>query len=384
MENKKHNNEQKIKNKDAKNVAFNNINNSDINISSENKKMDISSDDKKTDKVSESKKTEKPNKSSFIGKEALLISHSPHIWSGFSTSKIMYIFLISLIFPTASAIYFFGLKALWIIIASTASAVLTEFIIKKARKKKFIMDGSAMITGLLLALTLPPRTPIWMVVIGSVFSIAIAKEAFGGIGYNIFNPALAGRAFIAICFPVEMTSWYLPWDFSVDAVTSATPLSESFVQEGSKAALYKDMFFGNIGGSIGETSVFLLLLAFVFLVIFKIIDWKVPLIYIGTVAIFSLIWKEDVLFQVLAGGLIFGAIFMATDYVTTPVTSLGRAIFALGCGLITFVIRKFGAMPEGVCFSILIMNGFTPLIDRYVLPKPFGFIKEKAKAKTKS
>jgi electron transport complex protein RnfD len=315
----------------------------------------------------------------IYGEPELLISYSPHIWSGFSTSKIMYIFLASLIFPTASAIYFFGLRALWVIIASTVTAPLVEFIIKKVRKKKFIMDGSALITGLLLALTLPPRIPIWMVVVGSAFSIAIAKEAFGGIGYNIFNPALAGRAFLAICFPVEMTKWYLPQNIGADAITSATPLSEGFVFEGSKMALYKNMFFGNTGGSIGETSALLILIAFLLLVIFRIIDWKIPVIFVATVAVFSLLWGDDVLFQVLAGGLMFGAVFMATDYVTTPVTGIGKTIFALGCGLITFVIRKFGAMPEGVCFAILIMNGFTPLIDRYVRPKPFGFVKEKPK-----
>ena len=307
---------------------------------------------------------------------SIVISHAPHIWSGFSTSKIMYIFLASLIPPTIAAIYFFGIRAFWIILASTLTAPITEFIIKKVRKKKFIMDGSALITGLLLALTLPPRIPIWMVVIGSAFSIAIAKEAFGGLGYNIFNPALAGRAFLAISFPVEMTKWYLPRNFAPDAVTSATPLNESFVYEGSKIVLYKNMFLGNIGGSIGETSALLILIAFIFLIAFKIIDWKVPLIYIATVALFSFLWGDDVIFQIIAGGLIFGAVYMATDYVTTPVTNLGRVIFAIGCGLITFVIRKFGAMPEGVCFSILIMNGFTPLIDRYVKPKPFGYIKE--------
>jgi len=309
----------------------------------------------------------------------LLISHSPHIWSGFSTSKIMYVFLASLMLPTASAIYFFGLKALWIIIASTFTAALVEFIIKKIRKKRFVMDGSALITGLLLALTLPPRIPIWMVVVGSAFAIAIAKEAFGGIGYNIFNPALAGRAFLAICFPVEMTKWYLPQNFGADAITSATPLSEGFVFEGSKTALYKNLFFGNTAGSIGETSALLILVAFLILVILKITDWKIPVIFVATVAVMSLLWGDDVLFQVMAGGLMFGAVFMATDYVTTPVTGIGKSLFALGCGLITFVIRKFGAMPEGVCFAILIMNGFTPLIDRYIRPKPFGFVKEKPK-----
>jgi electron transport complex protein RnfD len=283
--------------------------------------------------------------------------------------------------PSAAAVYFFGLRAFWIMLASTVTAVLVEFVIKKARKKNFKMDGSALITGLLLALTLPPRIPIWMVVIGSAFSIALAKEAFGGLGFNIFNPALAGRAFLAISFPTQMTKWFLPGNFAPDAVTSASPLGEGFVMEGTKANFYKDLFFGNIAGSIGETSALLIIIACVILIIFRIIDWKIPVVYVATVIVMSLIFGEDVLFQILAGGLLFGAVFMATDYVTSPITPLGKIIFAAGCGLITFIIRKYGAMPEGVCFAILVMNGFTPLIDRYIKPKPFGYVKPvKAKA----
>lgn len=319
-------------------------------------------------------------KDSIIVRENNFISQSPHIWRGISSAKIMYIFFASLIFPSVAAVYFFGLRAFWVMFSSTVTAVLIELIIKKARKKNFKMDGSALITGLLLALTLPPRIPIWMVVIGSAFSIALAKEAFGGLGYNIFNPALAGRAFLAISFPTYMTQWYLPGSFGVDAVTSASPLGESFVIAGSKMDLYRDLFFGNVAGSIGETSAMLIIIAGILLIAFKIIDWKIPLVYVATVVIMSLIFGEDILFQVMAGGLLFGAVFMATDYVTSPVTGPGRIVFAFGCGLITFLIRRFGAMPEGVCFSILIMNGFTPLIDRYIRPKPFGFVRpEKTK-----
>jgi len=319
------------------------------------------------------------NKKVVIAKrEDILISHSPHMWRGFSISKIMYIVVIALLFPTGAAIYYFGYGALWTIIASTATAVLTEFVIKKLRRRKFIMDGSAVITGLILALTLPPRMPIWMVVIGSAFSIAIAKEAFGGLGYNIFNPALAGRAFLSVCFASHMTTWTLPAKFSSDAVTCATPLSGSFVHEGSKLMLYMDLFFGNTGGSIGETSALLILVGAVILLTFRIIDWKVPLVYIGTVALGSFLLGEDVAFQVLAGGLMIGAFFMATDYATSPVTGYGRMIFAFGTGILTILIRRFGAMPEGVCFSILIMNAFTPLIDKYLKPKPFGYQKKKA------
>ncbi|TET14073.1 MAG: RnfABCDGE type electron transport complex subunit D [Actinobacteria bacterium] len=310
----------------------------------------------------------------------ILISHAPHIWRGFSTSKIMYIVVAALLFPTAAGIYFFGYYAIYIILASIITAVLTEFVIKKLRKKRFIMDGSAVITGLLFALILPPRLPLWMVVIGTFFSIAVAKEAFGGLGYNIFNPALAGRAFLSVCFPKEMTTWVLPPHFNYDAVTGATPLSESFIYPPDKLSLYKDLFFGNIGGSLGETSAMLILIGAAVLFAFRIIDWRIPTFYIGTVALGSLLMGKDVLFQVLAGGLMVGAFFMATDYVTSPVTGNGRIIFGVGVGVLTVLIRNFSSMPEGVCFSILIMNAFTPLIDKYLRIKPFGFQKKKKNA----
>ena len=309
-------------------------------------------------------------------KDNILISHAPHIWRGFSTSKIMYIVVAALLFPTAAGIYFFGYYAIYIILTSIITAVLTEFIIKKLRKKKFIMDGSAVVTGLLLALTLPPRLPLWMVTIGVFFAIAVVKEAFGGLGYNIFNPALAGRAFLSVSFPREMTTWVLPPHFNYDAVTGATPLSESFVYT-DKLSLYKDLFFGNIGGSLGETSAMLILIGAAVLFAFRIIDWRIPAFYIGTVALGSLLMGKDVLFQILAGGLMIGAFFMATDYVTSPVTGNGRIIFAVGLGILTVLIRNYSSMPEGVCFSILIMNAFTPLIDKYVRIKPFGFIRKK-------
>ncbi|MBA7612216.1 Proton-translocating ferredoxin:NAD(+) oxidoreductase complex subunit D [subsurface metagenome] len=310
----------------------------------------------------------------------ILISHAPHIWRGFSTSKIMYIVVAALLFPTAAGIYFFGYYAIYIILASIITAVLTEFVIKKLRKKRFIMDGSAVITGLLFALILPPRLPLWMVVLGAFFSIAVAKEAFGGLGYNIFNPALAGRAFLSVCFPKEMTTWVLPPHFNYDAVTGATPLSESFIYPPDKLSLYKDLFFGNIGGSLGETSAMLILIGAAVLFAFRIIDWRIPTFYIGTVALGSLLMGKDVLFQVLAGGLMIGAFFMATDYVTSPVTGNGRIIFGVGLGVLTVLIRNFSSMPEGVCFSILIMNAFTPLIDKYLRIKPFGFQKKKKNA----
>ncbi|MBC7334218.1 MAG: RnfABCDGE type electron transport complex subunit D [Actinobacteria bacterium] len=309
----------------------------------------------------------------------LLISSSPHIWRGLSTNKIMYLVVVALLFPTGAGIYFFGYHAIWIIVSSVITAVVTELVIKKLRRKKFVMDGSAVITGLLFALILPPRIPIWMVVVGSVFCIAVAKEAFGGLGYNIFNPALAGRAFMTVCFPGEMTTWILPSFFGSDAVTGATPLGESFTWEMDKLTLYKNLFIGNRAGSLGETSVMLILIGAILLLAFKVIDWRIPVFYLGTVALGSFLLGEDVIFQLLAGGLMLGAFFMATDYVTSPVTANGRIVFGVGAGLLTVAIRYFGAMPEGVCFSILLMNAFTPLIDRYIKPKPYGYVRMRKK-----
>ncbi|MCJ7665876.1 MAG: RnfABCDGE type electron transport complex subunit D [Actinobacteria bacterium] len=310
----------------------------------------------------------------------MLITHAPHIWRGFSINRIMYIVVVALLFPAGAAVYFFGYYSIILIAVSIVTAVLTEYIIKKLRHKRFIMDGSAVITGLLFALILPPRLPIWMTVIGAAFSIAIAKEAFGGLGYNIFNPALAGRAFLSVCFPPEMTTWVLPTYFNMDAVTGASPLGESFVMQSDKLALYKNLLFGNISGSMGETSALLILAGGIILLIFRIIDWKIPVLYLGTVALGSLILGTDIIFQLLAGGLMIGAFFMATDYATSPVTGNGRIIFAVGLGVLTVLFRNFGPMPEGVCFSILIMNAFTPLIDKYIKPRPFGYQGKKKNA----
>jgi Na+-translocating ferredoxin:NAD+ oxidoreductase subunit D len=306
----------------------------------------------------------------------ILISHAPHIWRGFSTSRIMYLVVIALLFPAAAAVYFFGYYAVYLMLICIVTAVLTEFVIKKLRKKRFIMDGSAVITGFLLALTLPPRLPLWMAALGSLFAIAIVKEAFGGLGYNIFNPALGGRAFLSVCFSKEMTTWVLPPYFNYDAVTGATPLSENFTYGADKISLYKDLFFGNTGGCLGETSAMLILIGALILIIFHIIDWRIPVFYIGTVALGSFIMGKDILFQILAGGLMIGAFFMATDYVTSPVTRNGRIIFGVGLGILTVIIRNFSNMPEGVTYSILIMNAFAPLIDRYIRVKPFGFYKK--------
>jgi electron transport complex protein RnfD len=233
------------------------------------------------------------------------------------------------------------------------------------------MDGSALITGFLLALTLPPTFPLWMAAVGVIFAIAVAKEIFGGLGYNIFNPALSGRAFLTACFPKEMTEWVRPFD----AITSPTPLNKGFVWHNGKMALYKSLFIGNIGGSLGETSALLILIGGILLLVLKIIDWRIPLSYLGTVFFLIFLLGMDPIFHVLAGGLMLGAFFMATDYVTSPITDKGRVIFGVGAGILTVIIRLFGGMPEGVCFSILLMNAFTPLIDKYVKPRPFGWRK---------
>ncbi len=306
----------------------------------------------------------------------LLVSPGPHLWRGTSINRIMYIVVIVLLLPAGAAVFYFGTRAVFLIISCVLVAVITEYCVKKLRKRSFRMDGSAVITGLLLALVLPPSFPVWMAVIGSVFAIAIVKESFGGLGHNVFNPALGGRAFLTLCFPAEMTSWISPTGFSPDAVTTATPLSERFVWEGSKASLYSDMLIGNTGGSLGETSAILIIIGGLVLIGFKLIDWRIPVTYIGTVTLFTFILGEDILYYLLSGGLMLGAFFMATDYVTSPLTRRGKVVFGIGAGLITTVIRMYGGMPEGVCFSILFMNAITPLIDRYLKTKPYGLLKK--------
>ena len=316
--------------------------------------------------------------------QQLTVSTAPHLHHPRSkTENVMKIVTLALLPPTLGGIYYFGINALLIILTSVITCVLTEYIAKRLRKQPFINDYSAIVTGLLLALILPPTAPLWMVVLGAGFAIAIAKEAFGGLGYNIFNPALAGRAFLAISFALSMTNWVAPQPgFGViDAVTTATPLSESFSWAGTTSELYTNMFLGNIGGCIGETSALLILIGGLILLITRVIKWHVPVVYIGTVFVLTaLLPAQDPLFHILAGGLFLGAFYMATDYTTTPMTVKGQIIFALGAGIMVVLIRVFGSMPEGVAFSILLMNGFTPIIDRYVRQKPYGYIKPERKS----
>jgi electron transport complex protein RnfD len=305
----------------------------------------------------------------------LQVSPGPHLWRGFSVTKIMLILLLALLLPAAAAIYFYGFYALSVMAWCILFAVITEMAVKRIRHRPFVMDGSAIVTGILLALTLPPGIPLWMAAVGAIFAIAIVKEAFGGLGHNIFNPALGGRAFLGACFALEMTSWVKPTGFAADAITTATPLGEGFAMPASRGSLYLDMFLGNTGGSLGETSALLILLGGVILVAVNIIDFKVPLVYLATVALLSLVTGQDIMVQLLAGGLMLGAVFMATDPVTSPLTASGRIIFAVGCGVLTVIIRHFGGLPEGVTYSILFMNALTPLIDRYVKVRPYGLRK---------
>lgn len=310
----------------------------------------------------------------MIPERKFLVSPGPHLWKGLSVSKIMYLVVIALMFPTGAAVYFFGYRALSVIGVSVATAVATEYICKRLRNRAFVMDGSAVVTGILLGLILPPTMPLWMVAIGSIFAISIVKEAFGGLGHNIFNPALGARAFMSASFSMQMTTWVLPMGFGADAVTSATPLSGASDWQQFDPSAYQAMFLGNTTGSIGETSALLILIGGILLLALGIINWRIPAVYIGMVALMAVALGQDPLFHILAGGLMLGAFFMATDYVTSPLTNKGKIIFSVALGAMTVMIRQFGGMPEGVCYSILFMNAITPLIDRYTKVRPYGLV----------
>lgn len=301
----------------------------------------------------------------------LIVSPSPHIRSDISIERIMYSVILALMPATACGVYFFGPPALLLITVCILSAVMTEYGALRLMGREFVMDGSAVITGLLLALCLPPRLPWWMAALGASFAIAFAKCAFGGLGQNIFNPALVGRTFLMASWPVAMTTWVSPYD----AVTTATPLGLWKMQRIATPAL--SLALGTVGGCIGETSALAILIGGLYLILKRYIDWRTPLTYIGTVGMLMLLLGEDPIFHILAGGLFLGAFFMATDYVTTPLTKEGRIIFGIGAGLIVVVIRLIGGYPEGVAFSILLMNAFTPLIDRHVKPRVYGTKRKK-------
>ena len=300
-----------------------------------------------------------------------MVSSSPHIRAPQSIDTIMRDVLIALIPPLAVSIWLFGVYSLWMVVIGTVTAVLTETLLIHSRfdLKNLAGDGSAAVTGVILALSLPPGTPWWMVVVGSAISIGIGKQLFGGIGFNIFNPALVGRAFLVVAWPSYMTHWTAPSQaVNFDADTAATPLIA-----GSDAVSYSELFVGDVAGSIGETSVLAILIGAVFLLVRGHIDIRIPVGYMGAVALVALITPgEDVVFHVFSGSAFFAAVYMATCMVTSPYTKKGKLIFGIGCGLFTVIFRLFGANPEGVTYAILFMNALVPFINKYTRPKIYG------------
>lgn len=323
----------------------------------------------------------------------LNVSPSPHTHGKESTQKLMLNVVVALIPALIASVFYFGFGAIIVTATSVASCLLFEYLIQRFILKKpiSITDGSALVTGLLLAFNLPSNIPVLIIVIGSFISIAVAKMTFGGLGNNPFNPALVGRVFMLISFPVQMTSWPVPNGFGtgyIDALTGATPLAiikeglkngESLSQLMDKIPSPTQMFLGNMGGSMGEVAAVALLIGFIYLLLKKVITWHIPVSVIGSMTIFTtILWmanpekNADPMFHILAGGVLLGAIFMATDYVTSPMNPKSMIIYGCGIGIITVIIRVWGAYPEGVSFAILIMNAFVPLMNAYIKPKQFG------------
>lgn len=333
----------------------------------------------------------------------LIASSSPHIRSNEDTRSIMLDVIIALMPALVMGVYVFGWRALTSTLVSVAACVVWEWLYRKVMKKSnSIGDLSAVVTGILLAFVCPVQTPYWMLIIGAFFSIVLVKQLYGGIGCNFINPALAGRAILLASYATAMTTWVKVGEkaavigSNADIVTAATPLA---MMKGVDAAGWEtltntytlgDMFIGRIGGSLGEVSSLMLLLGGIYLLLRKVISWQTPVAFIATVAVISLISApagisgvEYMAYNVFGGGLMLGAIFMATDYATSPVTKVGQAIFGIGCGLITVFIRRFGSYPEGVCYSIMIMNCTTWLLDKYIRPTIYGALKKEKKEAAK-
>ena len=314
-----------------------------------------------------------------------VVSGTPHVRSKESIQSIMRDVIIALVPATAAGIYYFGISALILIIAAIASSVIFEALCQKIMKKPVtVSDLSAVVTGLLLAMNLPAAAPVWVAIVGSAFAIIFGKQLFGGLGQNFINPALAGRAFLLASYPTEMTTWSVPNGLEVaDAATYATPLAQ--LKAGHLDASLGELMLGQCGGTIGETCAIALIIGGVYLLYKHVISWKIPVIYIATVAIlFGVIGRHGMrmsLQEIMAGGVMLGGIFMATDYASSPVTPKGQIIFAVGAGLITYLIRTFGGYPEGVSYSILIMNCCVPLIERFTEPTIFGALPKTKEAK---
>ncbi|HPT21758.1 MAG TPA: RnfABCDGE type electron transport complex subunit D [Bacteroidales bacterium] len=323
----------------------------------------------------------------------LNISPSPHVHGKETTQKLMFGVVVALIPAFITSVLYFGIGAIIVTATSVISCLVFEFLIQKFIFKKplTITDGSALVTGLLLAFNLPSNIPVIIIIIGSFVSIAVAKMTFGGLGNNPFNPALVGRVFMLISFPVQMTSWPVPSGLKtgyIDAVTGATPLA--IIKEGlkngeplsdlmDKVPSFTQMFLGKMGGSMGEVAAIALLLGFAYMLYKKIITWHIPVSIIGTIAIFTtILWLNNPeqnatpMFHILSGGVLLGSIFMATDYVTSPMNTKAMILYGCCIGILTVIIRVWGAYPEGVSFAILIMNAFVPLMNAYIKPKRFG------------
>mgnify|MGYP000708999538 CR=1 FL=1 len=308
------------------------------------------------------------------------VATSPHIRAREDAAAVMWAVNLALVPAVAASSYLFGLRGLLVILLSSAVCVASEAAAQLAFGKKVtVADGSALLTGILLAFNLPPTVPWWMTAVGGVVAVVLVKQLFGGLGYNIFNPALAARAVLLASWPAAMTSWTRPvntFGFA-DAVSAASTLG--IVKDAAHAGVapdlpYRllDLFLGNVPGSLGETCKAALLLGAVVLIAVKIVDWRIPIPFVATVAVLSLVFRRDPLVELLSGGLVLGAFYMATDPVTSPTTRTGRVIFGCACGLLTTLTRDFGGFPEGVCYSILFMNMLTPLMERYIQPRRFG------------
>ncbi|MCH3971854.1 MAG: RnfABCDGE type electron transport complex subunit D [Oscillospiraceae bacterium] len=311
--------------------------------------------------------------------EKLTVSSSPHLHTRESTQHIMRDVIIALVPAMIAAVVIFGWRALCLMVISVVTCVLCEYICRRIMKRdNTIGDLSAVVTGILLAMNVPSTLNPLMLMFGDFIAIVVVKQAFGGIGQNFVNPALMARIFVMNAFPGAMASW--PKPMTADAATSATPLG-ILKETGHYSANYLQLFLGYRGGCLGETCALALIIGFVYLLARKVIAPTIPLVYIGTACLLSLLMGRDVLMDLLCGGLLLGAIFMATDYTTSPITFKGQIIYAIGCGCLTMLIRRFGSLPEGVSYSIIIMNIITPLIERGTHPRAFGKPKEEKKKK---